>query len=480
MTEPSPETRAPSAFSNAMLMSAGEVASRAVGFVATAYISRRLGPAGFGLVGFASAFTAYFGLFVTGGMANMGGQTVARDPGNAPALVAGVALVRGAFAVLLFAALYLAVGLVSLSQDERLLIRLYGLILFTLALDVSWAYKGLERGGRVAVAVVAGQVCMLAAVLVLVRSPADVRWVPISQFMGEVIAAAILLLPLAVRARHVAMAAALRLLRAAAVPGITRILRTLIFTFDVLLLGFLGLRADLGLYTAAYRICLLVAGIQAALHSSFWAAGARADSPASLGKVVTRAIGLAGAVGLPMIAGGIVLGRPLMSLFFGSAFAPGASMLGWLLVGTGCVLAHGAYTLGLIAAGDPRRDLVIMAAAAVFNVVANIIVVPRYGAIGASVVTAGSEAVALILCIFTGRAKGWGVRFRVLVPSAAAAAAMAMALLLVRDRLEVLFCIVVGGAVYASVLLLVGVPEDARPLVASVTRRLAALRTRAS
>ncbi len=461
-------------------MAAGEVASRAVGFIATAYVSRRLGPAGFGLVGFAAAFTSYFGLLVSGGMANMGAHVVARDPEHAPDLVAGVALLRGAFAVVLFATLWIAVAFVRLTEDERLLIRLFGLILFTLALDVTWAYKGLERGAHVAIALVAGQICMLVAVLALVRTTADIRWVPISQFMGEVIAVSVLLLPLLVRARHLAIPAAVRLLRSATVPGITRLLRALIFTFDVLLLGFLGMRADLGLYTAAYRVCLLVLAIQAALHSSYWAAGARADSPASLGKVVTRAIGLAGAVGLPLIAGGIVLGRPLMALLFGDAYAPGAAMLGWLLLSIGCAMAHGAYTVGLIAAGDPRRDLVIMGAAAVFNVVANLLVVPRYGALGAAVVTAGSEAVALVLCIIAGHTKGWSIRFSVLSPSAVAVGAMALTLMVVRGHLEVLLSILLGGAVYGVVLLLVGVPEDAQPLVARVTRQLTALRARDS
>ena len=459
-------------------MATGEVASRAVGFVATAYVSRRLGPAGFGLVGFAAAFTSYFGLLVSGGLANMGAHAVAKDPEHAPDLVSGVALLRGAFALVLFTALWISVSFVRLHNDEMLLIRLSGLILFTLALDVTWAYKGLERGARVAAALVFGQVCMLGAVLTLVHTTDDVRWVPISQFMGEVIAAAILIIPLVVRARHVAIASAVKLLRAATVPGITRLLRAFIFTFDVLLLGFLGMRADLGLYTAAYRVCLLVLAIQAALHSSYWAAGARAESPAALGRVVTRAMALAGAVAMPLVVGGIVVGRPLMVLLFGDAYVAGAPMLAWLLVSMACTLAHGGYTVGFIAAGDPRRDLTVMAAAAVFNVVANLLVVPRYGALGASVVTAGSELVALILCIFAGHARGWGVRFRVLWPPMISAAVMALLLVLLRDRLEVLFCIALGGAVYVAVLLAVGVPEDARPLVANVARRLSALRTR--
>jgi O-antigen/teichoic acid export membrane protein len=316
---------------------------------------------------------------------------------------------------------------------------------------------------------------MLCAILLLVRDASDIRWVPVAQFLGEGGAAFALFASLVMRARRVALSAAANLLRSATIPAITRLLRALIFTFDVLLLGFLGKRAELGLYTAAYRVCFLVLAVQVALHSSYWAAGARAKSPALLGDVVTRAIGLAGAAGLPLVVGGMVLARPLMVLLFGSAYAPGAPMLAWLLVSIGFTFAHGAYTAALIAAGATRRELLIMTAAAFVNIAANLVVIPRYGALGAAMVTALSEGVALVLCLIAGQRAGWGVRFRALLPSAAAAAVMAGVLLLVRDHVAVLVCVGLGGVVYAAALLVFGVPEDALPLVASVkanTRRL--------
>ena len=449
-------------------MVGGEVVARAVAFIATAYLSRRLGPAGFGLVGFATAFTLYFGLVVSGGMAVIGAREVARDPAAAPDLVSGIGFLRVSVAAVCFLLLWIVAGFAGLSTDEQLLVRLSGLTLFSLALDVSWAYKGLERGARVAVAAVAGQTGMLCAILLLVRTAADVRWVPVSQFFGEGFAALVLFVPLVIRARHLALAAAVKLFRSATLPGITRLSRALIFTFDVLLLGFLSQRAELGLYTAAYRVCLLVLAVQVALHSSYWAAGARAETPSLLGDVVTRAIGVAGAVGLPLVVGGMVLARPLMMLLFGSAYAPGAPMLAWLLVSIGCTLGHGAYTAALIAAGAARREFWIMATAAFVNVAANLMVIPTYGALGAAIVTALSEGVALVLCVISGHRAGWGVRFRALGPSVAAAAAMAAVLLPMRDHVAVLVCVLLGGAVYLGALLLFGVPEDARPLVASV------------
>ena len=143
-------------------------------------------------------------------------------------------------------------------------------------------------------------------------------------------------------------------------------------------------------------------------------------------------------------------------------------MLAWLLVSIGCTLGHGAYTAALIAAGAARREFWIMGIAAFVNVAANLMVIPTYGALGAAIVTALSEGVALVLCVISGHRAGWGVRFRALGPSVAAAAAMAAVLLPMRDHVAVLVCVLLGGAVYLGALLLFGVPEDARPLVASV------------
>lgn len=455
-----------------MSMAGGEIAARVVAFVATAYLTRKLGPAAFGLVGFAMAFTAYFGLVVTSGITRIGAREIARRPDEASTLAASVVLLRLGIATLTFLALWIVAGQLALGGDARTVIRLSALTLFTLALDVTWVYKGLERGSRVAVAAILAQVSMLLAVLVLVRGPSDVRWVPVAQVMGDCVVALVLLAPLALRARHLAMPAARAMLRSARIPAITKVLRVLVLSFDVVLLGLLSRRAEVGYYTAAYRVCFLVLSIQVALYAAYLASAARAESPAALGRVVSRALALACSVSLPLVVGGIIVAEPLMMLLFGRAFAVGAPLLQWLLVSIGFALGHEAFSGALLASGATRRELTITGIAAALNVTANLAVIPTYGARGAAIVTAATDGVALLLFILAGHRAGWGVRTGGILPSLAATAIMAVALLVMGPGLPILPRIGVAATIYLSGLLAIGVPIEAQPFVAAARRTI--------
>src|SRR5712691_869767 len=130
---------------NVLSLSAGDVLSRLVAFAGTAYLTRKLGPAGFGMVGFALALRSYFALATTGGSNSMAAREVARRPSDAPAIAASVILVRLLFALLAMGAMAIIAWLIDKSLATKLVIALSGLSFLSLAVDTSWAYKGLEH-----------------------------------------------------------------------------------------------------------------------------------------------------------------------------------------------------------------------------------------------------------------------------------------------------------------------------------------------
>jgi O-antigen/teichoic acid export membrane protein len=469
---PPTATPARGVLANATALIGGELGSRVFAFAAAAYLSRRLGVAGFGVVGFALAFTGYFGLVVRGGVPRLAAREVARAPDRAPELAVTLALVCAAIALVVYVALWIVVGTLALTPPDRTLLRVTGLLLLPIALDVSWAWKGLGRSAPVGIALVAGQVLSLGVLLLVVHGPADVVRVPVAQLVGQMLVALSLLLPLLLRSRGWVFGAASRLMRAAMVPAVTSFVRALVFTFDVVLLGLLDRRADLGAYTAAYRVCFLVLAIAVALHASFWPAAALAERPRALGVVVDRALSLATAAGLPLVVGGIVLAAPLMRLLFGADFATGAPMLQWLLVSIGFALAHGAFTTALLASGATRRELAIMIVAATVNVAGDLAVIPKHGARGASIVTAVSEGVALLLCVAAGRRAGWHVGGRGVIAPLTASAVMAAVLVLVGNAVPVLARVLLGGVVYVAALCVLGLPAEVLPHVRRVRREV--------
>src|SRR5438034_5937164 len=162
-------------------LSGGDILSRLIAFAGVAYLTRKLGTAGFGIVGFALALRSYFALVTTGGSNSMATREVARRPSDAAAIAASVILVRLVFALVAIATMAMIAWLIDKSLATKLVIVLSGLSFLTLAVDTSWAYKGLERNRPVAVSMILGQTLFVVLVLLLVRSSGDVVYVPVAR-----------------------------------------------------------------------------------------------------------------------------------------------------------------------------------------------------------------------------------------------------------------------------------------------------------
>src|SRR4030095_2532950 len=170
---------------NALAMSGGEVFSRLIAFLGTTYLARTLEPAGFGIISFATALFGYFYYTTVAGFNDTAAREVARRPREAANIAAGVLLVRLVLALAAFFALSVVAWGLNKPASVKLVVILTGLSFFSLALDTSWVYKGLERGRPAGLALILGQALYAGAVWMIVRGPADLARAPLAQFFGE-------------------------------------------------------------------------------------------------------------------------------------------------------------------------------------------------------------------------------------------------------------------------------------------------------
>jgi O-antigen/teichoic acid export membrane protein len=348
-------------------LGAGEFASRFIAFFGTAYLARMLDPSGFGAIGFAAAVFGYFQLTVAAGFHDAGAREVARRPQSAPSIAAGVILVRFALAGAAQIALAIAVWSLNKPAPVKLIMILTGLSFFSLALDTSWVYKGLERNRPAAIALVLGQALFVRAVLLFVRGPADAARVSLAQFFGEMGAALLLAVPLL---RHrvgggridLDLREGWEIFRTSWSLTLTRLLRTLIFTFDVVLLGMLLGETQVGLYTAPYRICFPLLSLATVIQVSYLPAVTHAAIQGSdaVAAITGRTIYLATAVAAPMVTGGIILAVPVIETAFGPNYIEGAQAFRLLLVSIGCTFIYGAIHNALLAANRLKVELSVM------------------------------------------------------------------------------------------------------------------------
>lgn len=467
MSEPTEFISSKKVVNNILSLGAGEILARVTAFIGTAYLARKLEPTGFGIVNFAAALFGYFALMVTAGFNEVGAREIARHPKKAASIAISVTLFRSVLAFIALSAMAAVTVLLDKPPEVKAVLFLTGLLFIPLALDTSWVYKGLERNGRVGLVLVLGQILYVAAVLLSVKLPEDVRYVPVSQFFGEMAAALLLIAPVIFSDKiKLDLSDGIRIFRNSGAWAFSRLLRTLIFTFDVVLIGFMLNERDVGLYTAPYRICFLLVALAVAIYASYLPAMIRANMQGKIQveNIAGRSLSLSSAIAAPAAIGGIILAIPILQTVFGANYVEGAVAFRFLILSVGFIFISQALHNVFLVFDKLKTEMMIIAAAAALNIGLNIILIPELGLTGAGIATASAEALILSLGIFAIFRFGVRIRLYSLLRPLAAAGLMGGFLFVFGQDWPLLASLLAGLIIYILFLILLrGVPDDAKP-----------------
>ncbi len=161
---------------------------------------------------------------------------------------------------------------------------------------------------------------------------------------------------------------------------------------DVILISLLLSASDAGIYAAVYRFPNAAVTIIGLVVTSLVPGLSRAvTNGASFSALRRRALGVGRWCGAGVVAS-IPLAWVLVPLVFGDAYLPGRGPLVLLLLAT----ALPAATIGLqplyFAAGDERHLAVYAVGIAIVSIGLDLLIIPRYGLVGAASVTLMSQA----------------------------------------------------------------------------------------
>jgi O-antigen/teichoic acid export membrane protein len=240
--------------------------------------------------------------------------------------------------------------------------------------------------------------------------------------------------------------------------GIITFATMLSFKVDTVLLSLWRSSAEVGWYNVAYNLIftllILSSGFNSALVPSL-SRQYRSD-PAAVGRFYLNAIRLLWAVALPVAVGGALLADRLIVLLYGSAYAPAGPALRvliWVLPALTITSLCGAITTVLHRERSTARINVVNAA---FNIALNLWAIPRYGLMGAAVMTVATELLGLGQYLYLLR-DAFPLRQLAHVTSAATMAALAMAAVIwLGWPLPLLPLIALGALCYGLLLVVQG------------------------
>lgn len=229
---------------------------------------------------------------------------------------------------------------------------------------------------------------------------------------------------------------------------LNQLLQGLFFKIDAVLLLPLGGAVAAGAYAAAYKVSEGAGVISSSVTLALFPRLSRgADRLEAAYRMALRVLLQ---VAFPLAAGIALLSEPIVALVGGREYLPDSAVaLAILIAYLPLSYANGLTQYVLIAAGRQRLLTLAFFAALIFNAVANLIAIPRFGYVGAAWVTVLSEVVLLVPFqrAATRVAPGVSVVREARVPLLATLL-MAPVVWWLRDAIHPIAAIVAGAIVY--------------------------------
>jgi len=386
-----------SLFKNFSYLTLAEIVSKAIGFLVIIYVARILGPDNFGKLGFAQAFTSYFGLIVNLGLDVYGAREVAKNKSKAKELLSNIVLMKFFLFIFVYALLFLIVSFLPKDTYTKKVILLYGLSLFTSVLAIDWFFQGFENFKIIAI----GRIIRNVVYAVLVFSFIKYQYQLIEfigiQILSAVVGVAVLWIVSYnfFSLRTVSLAKWKNLGKTGFILASSFFMISIYYNLDKVMIGFWFPDKYVGWYEAAYRIVNLFIILATIIFNIFTPSLARGEHKAFHNYLIVKnLIGLISSVGI-FIAHSI-----LIYYIFGKSFAPASNVLKIFSLLIFLIYLNYSLTAPLYLWGKEKLYLLIVGTGALVNAGLNVIMIPKWNIIGAAWATILSEITILLVTIY--------------------------------------------------------------------------------
>jgi O-antigen/teichoic acid export membrane protein len=165
---------------------------------------------------------------------------------------------------------------------------------------------------------------------------------------------------------------------------------------DTLILGKLAGPAQLGSYAAAYRVLDAMMFVPAAMTGALFPTLSRlsSQSTSSVRQACEVAMKYLVIIGFPLAAAVCILAPNIIRAVYGAGWEETAKALRILIWSWAVIFADCLFPVVLNATRRIRLYLIVLTSATAFNVILNLLLIPKYGMIGSSWATLVSELAA--------------------------------------------------------------------------------------
>jgi O-antigen/teichoic acid export membrane protein len=388
---------------NTLIVTLGSLSLKAINFLYNIAVVRVLGDSGFGQFSTVLAFVSLFAIVAELGVSQYVMREVAQRPEKTNLLFWNLMVLRVVLALLSVGGITIAATLYGFTPEL-----VFGVFLYTLTFVYSAFLAPLEtvlvaseRFEYPTIITVIGQIgTAILGAIVLINNWGYLALIGVGllAMIPQILVAvwAVRRHRLATRPIKVTPGLWPKMIRAGLPFGMIALSLTIAFGIDTVILARFYPPDDVGWYNAAYRLSTSLLFMFTAFNTAIVPSLSKAfiTEPGTVERWYYRSVKIIMLTGIPMALGGMLVADPLIRFLYGDQYAPAVQVF-QIIVWDVPVLMFASLCGNMTTIISQERAAArIYFIGAVANVVLNLLLIPRFGIIGAAVVTVVTDFVA--------------------------------------------------------------------------------------
>lgn len=401
---------------NTLFLLLATVFTNVAAFVWNVYLARYLGTAGFGILSTALALTGIFSILADLGIGTYLTREIARDPTGAGELVAaglGNRIILSCIVFLMILLLPLT-GLYHGTSVAVIIIIACYMLMSSFSSFFNSLFQGLQRMEYQTIWNILNSLFILMGVLAVVWLGGNVVHVAVAYLVAAILS---LLYSITIFTRRFftpGLSFSREMIMEAIPFGITSVFSMIYFWIDSVMLSLIKGDVSVGLYNAPYRLLTVIVSLYSVYTAAVFPVMSRfhVESEDSLRFTYRRSIKYLVIIAVPIIFMVFALAVPIIELIFSAKYLESVAALRVLITATAFMFVNGVTSSLLGSVNRQTTVTKITGTAAIFNVILNLILIPRFDFMGASAATVITEVFMTILFLIAVRKLGFGPSWR--------------------------------------------------------------------
>jgi len=390
---------------NSLVLLASNIINKILGFFYVMYIARYLGAEGFGILSFALAFTGIFSVFSDLGLNPLTVREVARDKSLAGKYLGNITVIKIFLVIITFGLIAITINLLDYPKQTIKVVYFFALsvVLSSFSNMFFSIFQAYEKMGYQSIEQILSSILMLSGALFAMSHGFSVIGFAFIYFLVRAVALgysfAVYMWKFSLPKLEVDWSFWKPTIKEALPFFLSAVVDIIAFKIDIIMLSMMKGDMVVGWYSAAYRLIEALMFIPAIFAAAIYPVLSNfyVSSQESLKLIYKRSFKYLFIVSLPIAVGTTILAHKIILFIYKSGFTHSIIAL-QILIWTIPIIFL-TYMFGTMLASVNKQFLALKInfLCMMLNIVINLMLIPRYSYVGASIATVITTLLSFIL-----------------------------------------------------------------------------------